>query len=392
MNASFPGNSRSTKARSLRTYRPLEDKRSCSWLSITPIANLEIDRDAVVTGELCIAGVHFMDLKRLKDCAGRRWGKAGSRLRASFERMFLAPYQSVGPARPPIRTVAVWNARCQGTRLEDSFLDSVRNSLALLSCSLWIFKRRDPLSSFGALESAARNQRIWFFQDIERPTESAFGAMAWTRGLIPLRVDGFWIAAERTHRFMKASEAFLSDTAIASSWLKAVLCAFRLFGEGYMEHDAQQAILSNMIALDLLLFENGERKRSQLGLLSAVLDWVRAYAPPGTNWANRAAMEKLLDDRNKLVHEGYCKDLTLDELLLSDDVVGNLLHLIIRNRQTIRNKKQLREFAKRESARMTLGQRIPRRFLRRNRPVTHRWSSEQKKTIVKRLTGLQESK
>jgi len=303
--------------------------------------------------------------------------------------MFLRPYRKVGSARPPVEVVAAREAHCRGSELEEGFLDAVRDSLAILSCSLWVYRRRDPLSAFGPLENAARGQRIWFFQDTQSPAQLSFGAMAWTRGLIPLQIDGFWVAAERTHHFVRTLEGLVADSvAISPAWQRAVRRALRLFGEGHLQHDAQQAMLANMIALDLLLFENGERQKRQIQLLSASLDWARLYTPPGVRWANEVALERLLDIRNHLVHEGYCDDVTARDLLLADDIVGNLLLLIGRNRAELRSKDELRSFAERELARRTLRQATPRSFAGRNQPIAHQWRKDQREKLIQRLTGL----
>lgn len=372
-----------------KVYRPLEDLRFRSWLSITPVANLQLDRSILKTGELEIAGITFMDLERLRHVARRRWGEAGASLRSSFERMFLQPYRKVGSARPPVEVVAIRRADCRGAELEEGYLDSVRDSLAILSSSLWVYRRRDPLSAFGPLENAARGQRIWFFQDTQSPAQTSFGAMAWTKGLMPLQIDGFWVAAEKTHHFVRSLEGFVTDSAaITPAWQRAVRRALRLFGEGYLQHDAQQAMLANMIALDLLLFENGERQKRQAQLLSASLDWARLYTPPGARWADKEALERLLDIRNHLVHEGYSDDITAHDLLLSDDVVGNLLLLIVRNRSKLNSKDELRTYAERELARRTLQIVTQRRFARRNPPVAHQWRRDQREKLIEQLAGL----
>lgn len=372
-----------------RVYWPLEDLRYRSWLTITPVANLELDRSALKTGELEIAGIHFMDLQRMKNVSRRRWGEAGASLRSSFDRMFLAPYSKVGPSRPHIGAVAVQDMRCRGANLEERFLNAVRDSLGVLSCSLWIYRRRDPLSAFGPLESVARGQRIWFFQDREKPFPVSFGAMAWTTGLIPLQIDDWWIASEKRHRFVHAVDSFTKDEPrVTPAWQTAVRRALRLFGEGYHQHNAQQAMLADMITLDLLLFGSGERQQRQIELLDSSLDWVRAWTPPGARWASADDLKRLLDIRNKLVHEGHCGDLTARELLLADDIVGNMLLLVVRNTADIKCKDDLRSFAEKAMARRILGTPTPRRFARRNMPVTHQWGKQEREKTVSRMAGL----
>ena len=370
-------------------YWPLEDKRYRSWLSITPVANLELDRSALKTGELEIARIHLMDIQRLKNVSRKRWGEAGANLQSNFGRMFLAPYSKIGPSRPCIKVVAVQDMRCRGANLEEGFLNAVRDSLGVLSCSLWIYGRRNPLYAFGPLESAARGQRIWFFQDLQKPVPGSFGAMAWTTGLIPLRIDQFWIASEKRHRFLRAVESFTTDqTGATPAWQVAVRRTIRLFGEGYLQYNAQQAMLADMITLDLLLFENGEHRQKQIQILESSLDWVRAWAPPGARWASAGDLKRLLNIRNKLVHEGYCKDLTARELLLADDILGNLLLLVVRNTADIRCKNDLRSFAEQARARHVLGEPTPRSFARRNMPVTHQASKQEREQTVSRMAGL----
>jgi len=79
-----------------QVYRPLEDKQYRSWLSITPVANLEFDRGALKTGELKIGGIHLMDLQRLKNVARRRWAMPAG----------IFALASTGCSSPPTRKLA----------------------------------------------------------------------------------------------------------------------------------------------------------------------------------------------------------------------------------------------------------------------------------------------
>lgn len=372
-------------------FYPLTDQRFRDWLCVTPVVNLRMDRRHVHTGELEVAGVVLMDLDRFNRVAKRRWGAAGASLRSSLREMFLRPYKELGAARPLIHVVALQHGRERGRDLEDNFLGNVRRALAFLASTLWTYKGRHPLSNFGELENASRGQRAWFFQDVEKPFLHALFEMAWTRGLMPTRIDVFWIAAERRHRFLRSINSFFQDnTLLTERWKTAVARALQLFGEGYLEHDAQQAVLANMIALDVLLFENGEKQTQQVPLLDGMLRCVRAYTPPGPAWADTEALTRLVCIRNDLVHEGHTLDLTIDDLLLADDIVGNLLLLILRNRSDFRTKIELREFAKEEMARALLQQETPRRFVKRNQPVVHVWKGDQKERIAKSMSGLQD--
>ncbi len=212
--------------------------------------------------------------------------------------------------------------------------------------------------------------------------------MAWTKGLMPTQLDAFWIASERRHGFLKSINAFFEDGSKTSKeWKISVGRALQLFGEGYLEHDAQQAILANMIALDVLLFEKGERQTRQVRLLEGMLRWIRMYTPPGIAWADEEARERLIRIRNDLVHEGHTSDLTINDLLLADDVVGNLLLLVVRNCDIFGTKEKFREFAKKELARALLRQEPPRRFVKRNQPVIHLREPRTKDRITKSMSG-----
>ncbi len=117
-------------------YHALKDQQFRDWLSITPVVNLKIDRTHVRTGEVKIAGVLLMDLKRFQYVAKRRWGKAGVSLRSAFRHMFLQPYERLGSARPSVGVVAVQRGKQRGRDLEDNFLGNVRRALAFLASAL----------------------------------------------------------------------------------------------------------------------------------------------------------------------------------------------------------------------------------------------------------------
>lgn len=371
-------------------YYPLKDGRIRDWLAVTPIANLEIDRDHLPSGEIGVVGVTLMDLKHFTYVAKRRWGKAGATLKSGLE-TFLRHYEKAGTTTPAIRTVALQRKRRPGRLLEEEFHNDVRCALAILASTFWTYKERDPLSAFGTLEYASRGQRIWFLQNTQHPFRHAPFSMSWTKGLIPARIDNFWRTAEKRYKFLRLINTFFSKNSPASDgWKTSVRQAFRLFGEGFFERDAQQAAFANMVALDLLLFESQEREQRKIELLDALLRWIRMYDPPGPSWAQESELKRLFKIRNDIAHRGETSELSVGDLLLSDDIIGNLLLLIVRNQGKFCTKEKLRDFAREELARKCLGQKPPYEFVKRNRPVNHTWASNQKAKarVAARLFGL----
>lgn len=262
---------------------PLRERRYRDWLAVTPVANLAIDRSAIPSGEIEIAGVVLMDVARFQRIATRRWQAAGTGMRAALCNEFLKYHNQPKSGRQKIQTIAVRRAKRRGSELESQFHSDVRRAIAILAATLWTFSPRDPLFSFGTLEQASRAERVWFFQDVAEPIgERALFAMSKRERIAPRWLNGFWVAAERTNRFLKHANAFLDQASpVTQNWRGSIERAFRLFGEGYLEYDAQQAAFANLIALDVLLFESEEKRKRKMELLHALLRWIRMYSPPG---------------------------------------------------------------------------------------------------------------
>lgn len=174
-----------------------------------------------------------------------------------------------------------------------------------------------------------------------------------TRDLIPLSIDGMW---RNYHRdvgfFFSLLKIIRGETKVEKSWEHILKRAAILVGKSQCSRDISHAFLLNMIALEMLLIGDGDKYLKEMPKrVDAFLDWT--LHPTGEFYSE--IIKPLYKKRCDLVHEGKADEITIPNLLASDDLVFNILNNLVRHQSLFTSKLDVIEFSKKVEAQSLLG-------------------------------------
>lgn len=145
------------------------------------------------------------------------------------------------------------------------------------------------------------------------------------------------------------------DVRIDSKWKNSIRNAAIFAGKSHFSKELSTAFLYNFIAIDNLLSNPGEKYPDCLiDRLNALFGWLtdeklEAWKP---------AIKRLYDLRNEMVHYGDTRRIRTEDLILSDNILYNILYNICRFINHFPKKQSLIDLSIRVNARRILGQKV----------------------------------
>ncbi len=314
-----------------------------SHIHLQPILNLELRRD--ISEELTIGDVLFVSsdkLRRIRRRVGLPW------------RVSDAPHdvQSLLTGVETLGIVVASSSSPEASRLVGV---KTREACSILRSVSWPFAKRSRSNLLRVFGPSGVAYRVLVRQVvIEKSTGHLTGTRTeQQRALIPFQIDRNWKGFQKRHGWLKAFIVFLEGGQnVDAKWRSAVRRAAILFGESLQEADRSLAFLFNMMALDTILKEREERSREMFPRLDAILGWsnVGLRKP----WFASSDLKRLADRRNELVHEGESPRLSARDLILADELLGNLLLCVCQMGDRWPSRKDMIGFAERVSCRQKL--------------------------------------
>lgn len=141
---------------------------------------------------------------------------------------------------------------------------------------------------------------------------------------------------------------------VARSWRNELKRAAILLGQSQCCSDVAQSFLWNMIALEILLTRQGDKYTDVLPTrIEAFLGWVGFWTVE--RYSER--IKELYRKRCDFVHNGNQKNITISDLLFTDDLLQNLLMNLMRHISLFNSKAAVIEFSKKIEAEHVLGMR-----------------------------------
>lgn len=167
-----------------------------------------------------------------------------------------------------------------------------------------------------------------------------------------LLLDQRWKNYHKEAFFIKLLEVLNNKTDVASSWRDELERAAILVGQSQCSSDVAQSFLWNMIALEVLLTRQGDKYTDALPMrVEAFLGWVSHWEVDGY----LESIQELYRKRCAFVHNGKREDITIADLLFTDDLLLNLLSNLMRHISVFRSKNDVIEFSKKVEAEHVLG-------------------------------------
>jgi hypothetical protein len=152
--------------------------------------------------------------------------------------------------------------------------------------------------------------------------------------------------------FLRLLRILNDDIKVWRSWRHDLERASVLIGQSQCSSDIAQGFLWNVIALELLLSERGDKYTDILPKRAeSFLGWVGFWQTD--NYADKIA--EIYKKRCDFVHRGRREDITVEDLLFTDDLLCNLLLNLVRHIDRFPCKQAVIDFSQKVEAEHILG-------------------------------------
>jgi hypothetical protein len=226
----------------------------------------------------------------------------------------------------------------------------VRDALCLLQSSLLGYSGRDPMRRLvtpGGMESVTGT---YHFVNPENPPGGVGTQLNYAR--LNLELDEDWKRHQRHFFFLKLKAILDKKVKVQSEWRENLRRAAMLVGESRVARDNASAFLWDMIALEMLLTQQGDKYRDALpNRIEAFLGWAGEWHQ--RNFSKR--IDEIYTLRCKLVHDGDGGDITCDHLQFVDNLLLSLLTNLVSFPALFPGKKAVLEFSEKVAAEHLLG-------------------------------------
>lgn len=226
----------------------------------------------------------------------------------------------------------------------------VRDELAILAVSqLGYSKRRSGSCPAikGEPTMAKINHLLLCTEDSRRMMEARL-----TGKIDNLVLHGHWRRYHREAFFLKLLRILNNELQVSNNWRDDLERAAILIGQSQCSSDVAQSFLWNMIALELLLTEQGDKYTDVLPKrIEAFLGWVGFWDTD--NYAER--ITEVYRKRCTFVHDGERENITIEDLLFTDDLLYNLLLNLVHHIERFSSKQAVIDFSRQVEAEHILG-------------------------------------
>ena len=248
------------------------------------------------------------------------------------------------------QTFAVLRYSGRPSELRGECLRTVRDELAILAVSQLGYGRR-RLGSCPAIKGEPTAGRIEHLL-IDAEDARVLAQYSTVGKPDTLMLSGLWKSYHRQFFFHNLLRVLRGDTGVSSAWRDDLQRAAILIGQSQCSSDVAQSFLWNMIALEILLTEQGDKYANALpARAGAFIGWVGFWETDDYP----ARIADLYNKRCALVHSGRWHNISIQDLLFTDDLLFNLLSNLIRHIDRFPSKEAVLDFSRKVQAEHTLG-------------------------------------
>ncbi len=169
-----------------------------------------------------------------------------------------------------------------------------------------------------------------------------------------MRLNLWWSKYQSRHYFFKLLNIINNNINIklSSEWCNTIKRASILVGRSISSKDISYAFLQNMIVIEMLLTEQGDKYSDVLPeRIESFIGWTGYWKT--NDYSNK--IKYLYKLRCEIVHDGKYDNIKVEDLLFSDEIIFNLFNNMIRNINIFKSKKDLISFSKKVQAEHILG-------------------------------------
>lgn len=313
-------------------------KKNSDWLYISPVYHLEITKD--LTGELTVGRVIFVDIKKL------------ARIR---KRIGLPIVLSKIDKKIPgvnflkeSKTFAIIQLSGIPEQKEFECRELIENAVSIISSSQLGYRTRDNNSQFGIIKTRGTGNRFFINKNI---FEGQINSFVETK-VLHFRLDKQWKEFHKKFYFFDLLKLISSENKMQKKWKETIVRAAIMSGKSMQSRDLEYSFLWNMIIVEMLLTEQGDKYSESLPKRAeAFIGWVGYWNEKKFEKRIHSAYQK----RCQFVHDGNSKNISIDDVLFTDDLVFNLLWNIIKHIDIFPTKESVIVFSEKVQAEKLLG-------------------------------------
>ncbi len=315
-----------------------------NWTLLIPIYNLEISSD--IGGELRVDRVLFVSaskIPRIRKRLGLYCTVADYK-----HRMRLA--KSLGDPFRMASTYAVLRTKREDDAPLTHEFSVVKEAVYLLASSQFFRVSRPNRILFGGPEFS---QRIFdSFPLVCSESEQWRWSSVRLGPVGPYRLDRNWRRYIEHHHFPNLLRLLNGQLAVKEEWRWAIRRAAALAGQSFFARNLWEAFSYNMIALETLLTEQGDKFPDAIvERVVLFLGWMTDEDP--APW--QVVIERLYRLRCRFVHDGEAGDIGVMDLHNADVILGNVLRNICDQTRSVREKADILRLTEEYKARKLLG-------------------------------------
>ncbi|MDA0836518.1 MAG: hypothetical protein O2857_01915 [Planctomycetota bacterium] len=315
-------------------------EREGEWVFVIPVQNLVLDNS--VQKQFSVERVTFVDIakfrrQRRRFCVARPVSKLDK-----YSRGILTS----------CRTVGVVRQTGKGGEITIPCLRLVQDELSIIACSQLGYSKRKYTGLIGIQGEQGFGEIK--FTKFRKGKQDALFSFRLARSNFPLTLSETWLNTHKDHSFFLPLLAILrKETKVTDKTRKDLRKAAILIGKSMNTNDIGLAFLMNMIALEMLVSVDGLKDREAIVRhLEAILGWVGFWDEEG--FPERIG--ELYDRRCNVVHQGDLSGVSKKQLLLSDELLLNLVNNLVRHPELFSSNRKIAEFAHLVEAERLLGQ------------------------------------
>ena len=320
----------------MEALKKIEDEYG-TWIFLVPVKDLILTKR--VNFEYNIDRVNFISASRLP----YRRNKFGFAVRISeLRKKYHALLEWFFTDQ---KTYATLRLRGIGTETAKLFLNMVREELAIIALSQLGYSKRRYNSCPAMSQEYTASKLSYLVFNINSSNWSQQNVT--TGKLGPLVIDDRWVNFATKVFFYDVVNIIKGRTKVAKAWRQDIRNAAILAGQSQCSSDIPQSFLWNMIAIELLLTQQGDVYRN------ALPERAEAFIGWSTNWKLSNYQERIRNvyiKRCNFVHDGNRDAIKVEDVLFTDHLLINILTNIVKNPKIFNSKKQLIDFSEKSKA------------------------------------------
>ena len=303
-------------------------QKNSEWLYITPIYQLEIDD--VLKGEISIGRVSFIDIKKLSRIR-KRIGLPivlseienkfkGANFFKESKTYALLPFSGI----PEL--------------IENDCRKKIEDAVNIISVSQLGYCSRSNNSQFGLIKQRSDVSRMF----IKKNVFECHLNISVENKILPFHLNDSWLKFHKKFFFFDLIKLISSKDKIQKKWKDTIIRAAIMSGKSMQSRDLEYCFLWNMIIIEMLLTEQGDKYSESLSERSeAFIGWVGYWKE--NNYEE--SIKKLYSKRCQFVHDGYSNAITINDVLFAEDIVFNILYNIIKHIKLFPSKQSVIDFS-----------------------------------------------